>query len=341
MVQLGRFRAAIVFLALALTLPVLTPTLAATPATALVLPVVDLATPADDADAAPVQPPEIETFNLWPGRAPGALSDDPAETPTLTIVRPPDGWSNGTAVIIAPGGAYINLAIPQEGTEPAAWFASRGVTAFILKYRIGKTGRLPTPLLDGARAVRYVRFHAADFGIDPNRIGMLGFSAGGHLTASLATKNHDALKNTGNPEDQTSSRPDFAILAYPWLEGPKLNAKGGSDYCMVAEFMGGAKCDPKKYAGYLPLADVNSDVPPTFIFSTGEDSIVPAEGIIRFYAALRAANFPTELHIFEKGQHGSGMGGSNPSLSQWPSLLQEWMRSRGLLPDPEPGDSRP
>lgn len=286
-------------------------------------------------------PPETESFRLWDGRAPEATSDAAAETPMLRIVRPPDGWANGTAVIIAPGGAYASLAVAQEGTEPAAWFASRGVTAFILTYRVGKTGRLPIPLLDGARAVRFVRSHADEFGIDPSRIGMLGFSAGGHLAATTAAHASDAAENAVDDIDRTSDRVDFLILAYPWVEGPKLNAKGQSDYCAYSSFLIGGHCDARLYRGFLPTPDVTEAMPPTFLFTTDEDSIVPADSVMRFYEALRANHVPAEIHIFEKGQHGSGMGGSNLGLSQWPQLLQEWMRSRGLLPDPGPGDSRP
>lgn len=286
-------------------------------------------------------PPETETFRLWGGRAPGAASDDTAETPTLRIVRPPEGWANGTAVIIAPGGAYANLAQAQEGSEPAAWFASRGVTAFVLTYRVGKAGRLPVPLFDGARAVRYVRAHAADFGIDVARIGMLGFSAGGHLAATTAARAAEGGADAVDEVDKASDRLDFLILAYPWVEGPKLNAKGRSDYCVYSEFLIGGPCDPQQYAGFLPTKDVTGAMPPTFLFTTDEDSIVPADSVVRFYEALRLNKVPAEIHIFEKGQHGSGMGGSNLALSQWPQLLQEWMRGRGLLPDPQPGDSRP
>jgi acetyl esterase/lipase len=292
-------------------------------------------------DSVPAAPPETETFRLWSGRAPGAASDDAAETPTLRIVRPPEGWANGTAVIIAPGGAYANLAQAQEGSEPAAWFASRGVTAFVLTYRVGKAGRLPVPLLDGARAVRYVRAHAADFGIDAARIGMLGFSAGGHLAATIAAGASDGDAAGVDEIDKVDNRLDFLILAYPWVEGPKLNAKGQSDYCAYSKFLIGGPCDPRQYASFLPTEDVTGAMPPTFLFTTDEDAIVPAESVMRFYDALHANKVPAEIHIFEKGQHGSGMGGSNPALSQWPQLLQEWMRNRGLLPDPEPGDSRP
>lgn len=296
---------------------------------------------ADGDGGALAPPPETETFRLWDGRAPGATGDDAAQSPTLRIVRPPDGWANGTAIVIAPGGAYASLAVAQEGSEPASWFAARGVTAFVLTYRVGKAGRLPLPLLDGARAMRFVRAKAGEFGIDPARIGMLGFSAGGHLAATIAAEASDAAAEPADDIDKVSDRPDFLVLAYPWVEGPKLNPKGNSDYCMYSQFLLGGSCEPAAYAGYLPTGEVGPGMPPTFLFSTDEDTIVPADSVVRFYTELHANGVPAELHIFEKGQHGSGLGGSNPSLSQWPQLLQEWLRGHGLLPDPEPGDSRP
>jgi acetyl esterase/lipase len=170
--------------------------------------------------AASRQPPVVndsEVFLLWPGRAPGATDDSAAQTPTLTVIRPQPGWGNGTAVVIAPGGGYLGLARALEGTQPAAWFSSRGVTAFVLTYRVGATARLPIPLQDGARAVRWVRAHAAEFRIDPARIGMMGFSAGGHLAATTAVDATTGQADSADPIEQASSRPDFLILAYPCL----------------------------------------------------------------------------------------------------------------------------
>lgn len=272
-----------------------------------------------------------ETYRLWPGRAPNAQSDAAAETPTLTLFRPWRGKANGTAVIIAPGGAYVALAGVLEGTEPAAWFTSRGVTAFVLTYRVGPTARLPTPLLDGARAMRFVRAHATDFGIDPARLGMMGFSAGGHLAATTAVEAMPGKSDAADPIERASSRPDFLILGYPWLEGTKVGENGRSQYCDFALRRGGGPCDPKDYAAFAPLRSVTERAPPTFIYHTTDDELVPVGGSLRFYEALVAHKAPAELHAFESGRHGSGLGGASPALSRWPEMLDEWMRGRGLL----------
>jgi acetyl esterase/lipase len=273
-----------------------------------------------------------DTYRLWTGRAPGAKTDSPKETPTITWFAPPMGRANGTAVIIAPGGSYLGLAGVLEGTEPASWFAARGVTAFVLQYRVGESARLPTPLFDGARAVRFVRAHAADFQVDPSRIGMMGFSAGGHLAATTAVEASAGNSGASDPVERESSRPDFLILGYPWLEGMQLLPNGHSQYCDFAARASQLPCNPNDYTRFNPHLYVTSQAPPTFIYHTSDDQLVAPEGSLRFYEALRARNIPVEIHIFEHGAHGSGLCGSDPSLSTWPQLLQDWLRHRGLLP---------
>jgi acetyl esterase/lipase len=279
---------------------------------------------------------QASTYRLWPGRAPGARSDSPAQTPTLTWYPPPPGSSNGTAVIVAPGGAYVGLAAELEGTEPASWFTTRGVTAFVLQYRVGRDARLPIPLLDGARAVRFVRAHAAQFHVDPNRIGMMGFSAGGHLTAMTALQATGGNPNASDPVERVSSRPDFIILGYPWLQGTKVMANGHSQYCDFAIAVTHQPCQPQQYVRFNPLLYVTAKAPPTFMYLTSDDGLVPPEGALRFYEELWKLHVPVEMHIFEPGGHGSGLGGDDPELSSWPQLLQQWMRYRGLLPSPAP-----
>lgn len=279
---------------------------------------------------------QASTYRLWQGRAPGAKSDSPGETPTLTWYAPPSGWSNGTAVIIAPGGSYLGLAGILEGTEPALWFNTRRVTAFVLQYRVGSDARLPIPLFDGSRAVRFVRAHAAEFHIDPNRIGMMGFSAGGHLTAMTAVRATPGNPEATDPVERVSSRPDFIILGYPWLEGTQLMADGHSQYCDFAISSTHVPCNPKDYVRFAPSRYVTAKVPPTFMYLTSDDGLVPPQGALRFYEELWQRHVPVEMHIFEPGGHGSGLGGDDPELSQWPQLLQQWMRHRGLLPPPAP-----
>lgn len=289
--------------------------------------------PALQPDAAlPTVLRESNTYRLWAGRAPGAKSDSPEETPTLTWFSPPMNRANGTAVIVAPGGAYLGLAGVLEGTEPASWFTTRGVTAFVLQYRVGADARLPTPLFDGARAVRFVRAHASDFHVDPARIGMMGFSAGGHLAAMTAVEASSGTVDATDPVERVSSRPDFLILGYPWLEGMQLMPDGHSQYCDFAVNATHAACRPEDYVRFAPRLYVTSNAPPTFIYHTSDDGLVAPEGSLRFYEALRKQHVPVEMHIFEHGPHGTGLGGSDASLSSWPQLLQEWMRQRGLLP---------
>jgi len=272
-----------------------------------------------------------DTYRLWAGRAPGAKSDSPSETPTLTWFSPQKDKVNGTAVVVAPGGGYRNLAGVLEGVEPASWLTSRGVTAFVLQYRVGDSARLPIPILDGARAVRFVRAHAADFHVDPARIGMMGFSAGGHLAAMTAVQASAGSADAADPVERVSSRPDFLILGYPWLEGMQVTSEGHSQYCDFALSASQTPCVPQDYVGFAPRLYVTSNTPPTFIYHTSDDGLVPSEGSVRFYEALRKENVPVELHIFEHGAHGTGLGGSDSSLSSWPQLLQEWLRHRGLL----------
>jgi acetyl esterase/lipase len=280
---------------------------------------------------------KIETYRLWPGRAPRAQSDANEETPALTILRPQGGRTNGTAIVIAPGGAYVGLAGMLEGVEPAAWFTARGATAFILTYRVGPKARLPIPLLDGARAIRFVRANAQAFGLDTARIGMMGFSAGGHLAATTAVDATAGEPKSQDPIERVSSRPDFLILVYPWLEGMQVRADGTSSYCDFANRRGGGPaCQPKEYAQFRPVAHVTRTMPPTFLYHTTDDELVPALGTVRFYEAEVENGVPAELHAFATGPHGSGLGGHGRALSHWPELLEEWLRARQLLPEAGP-----
>lgn len=271
---------------------------------------------------------ELETFRLWPARAPGATSDTPAETPTITIFRPQKGFSNGAAVVVAPGGAYIGLAGNLEGRQVGDWFASRGITAFVLKYRVGPLARLPIPLSDGARAMRFARAYARLFQIDPGRIGMIGFSAGGHLsalTAGLATAGDAAAPD---PVERVSSRPDFLVLGYPWLEGMIIDKKTGtSQYCAFAK----GSCEAPQFERYAAISNLSASMPPTFIYHTTDDPLVPVDGSVRYFQALEARGVPVEMHLFASGPHGTGLGGSDPSLAKWPELLEAWLRRLHIL----------
>lgn len=272
----------------------------------------------------------ITTVPIWDGAAPGAKGSAPIDTPTLTIFPPQHDRNNGTAVIIAPGGAYLNLAANLEGRQVADWFAVRGITAFVLKYRLGERYLYPVPLEDAKRAIRWVRAHAKEYFIVPNRIGMIGFSAGGHLTAMTGTTGDDGNPAATDVVERASSRPDFIVLGYPWLDAmlpphPKLIPS----YEMLMHLPESQWAD---YAEkYSPQTHITKQTPPTFLYITTDDGLVTVEPTVDFYRTLLGTGVPAELHIFAHGSHGSGFGAGDPALDLWPMLLEQWLRGQGLL----------
>lgn len=270
----------------------------------------------------------IATLPLWEGGAPGALGSAEQDVPTITVFRPHAGTGNGTAVIVAPGGAYLGLAGNLEGRQVADWFTARGITAFVLKYRVGKNYLYPVPLTDARRAIRLVRSRAKEFGIVPNRVGMIGFSAGGHLTAMASTMFDDGQPDSPDPVDRVSSRPDFQILGYPWANAMKADHKGVVPYCFALR-VEAEKC--KQFDQYSPDLHITARTPPAFIYHTTDDELVPVDASVTLYRALHTADVPVEMHIFGKGKHGSGLGLGDAQLGLWPTLLEAWLRARGLL----------
>lgn len=274
----------------------------------------------------------IETIRLWPGDAPQAHGKSCEDTPTLTVFDPPWGTSNGSAIIVFPGGGYGHLAANLEGREVADWFASRGFHAFILQYRLSSNGYiLPVPLLDARRAIQLVRARAADYQIDPDRIGVVGFSAGGHLAALAATQPIPGNPSADDPADRASSRVNYLVLGYPWV-GAISSDTSHLSYCKLFNVMD--RCEALRKA-YSPDLFVTKETPPTFWYHTTNDNTVPIEQGLRFYEALIKAGVPAEAHIFETGSHGSGLGKGNAALDQWPRLLETWLRARGLMSRPQ------
>jgi acetyl esterase/lipase len=273
-------------------------------------------------------PPSSQEIVLWEGGAPDALGKADTDIPTLTAYRAPRA-ANGTAVVIAPGGGYQNLAMEHEGRQFAYWFNAMGVTAFVLKYRLGPRYHHPIELGDAQRAIRTVRARAAEFGIVADRIGMMGFSAGGHLTSTAGTHFDNGKVDASDPIERVSSRPDFLILGYPVISFDAAITHAGSLRNLLGE-----KPDPKLVEDLSNDLRVTPQTPPTFIFHTTNDTAVPVENSVRFYLALRKAKVPVEMHLFENGPHGVGMALNDPALSQWPQLLMTWLRSRGLLTRP-------
>ncbi len=267
-----------------------------------------------------------DTIPLWESRAPGALGDNDADRPTLTVFRAAARQNGVTSVIVAPGGGYVNLSMDKEGRQVASWFNAMGITAFVLKYRLGPRYHHPIELGDAQRAIRLVRSRAMQFGVAPDRIGMMGFSAGGHLAATAGTRFDDG--NSGAPDevDRASSRPDFLILAYPVISFDPAIAHAGSVRSLLGE-----NPAPALLQELSAELHVTAKTPPTFLFSTNADTAVPAENTIRFYLALRQAKVPAEMHIFENGPHGVGLDLGDPALSLWPTLMTNWLRGRGLL----------
>jgi acetyl esterase/lipase len=277
----------------------------------------------------------ISTLQLWPSGAPEIVGTDPADLPTLTVFLPQKGKATGSAVIVAPGGAYLGLASNLEGRQVADWFTSRGIIAFVLKYRLGAKYLYPIPLQDAQRAVRLVRSSAASYGFLPNRIGFVGFSAGGHLAAAAGTLFDAGKPDASDPLERLSNRPDFLVLGYPWLNAMQPSGHFIT-YCSLIKTIPAETCKVYEQK-YTPSLHVTPQTPTTFIYSTTDDRTVPISASVDFYDALIATGVPAELHIFRHGDHGSGMGAGNPALDLWPVLLEQWLRDQGMLtPLPKP-----
>ncbi len=273
-------------------------------------------------------PPQIvlpQRILLWPDGAPGAQGDTDADKPNLSIYPIGGAQKVATGVIVFPGGGYVNLAIDHEGSQIAAWLNSYGIPAFVLRYRLGPKYHHPIELGDAQRAIRYVRAHAAEYGIDPHRIGVWGFSAGGHLASSTGTHFDNGKADSADPIERESSRPDFMILAYPVITFKEPFLHRGSRDALL-----GPNPDPALIDLLSNETQVTKETPPAFLFHTSDDAVVPVQNSIEFYLAMRAAGVPAEMHIFQHGHHGVGLARDNPDLSVWPDLLAKWLKERGL-----------
>jgi acetyl esterase/lipase len=267
-----------------------------------------------------------QVIPLWSGAAPGALGTEDRDIPVITVYLPRTMSPNTPAVIVCPGGGYVQLAMNHEGRQVAGYLNSLGIAAFVLRYRLGPRYHHPVELGDAQRAIRILRSHAAEWRLDPARIGIMGFSAGGHLAMTASTRFDAGIPAATDPVEHVSSRPDFVVLGYPvislteaWThQGSKTNLLGNSPDPELAKSLSGEQA-------------VKKDTPPTFIFQTNADTTVPAENSVYYYLALRKMGVPAEMHIFEKGPHGVGLANDDAALSEWSKLLANWLRVRGIV----------
>jgi acetyl esterase/lipase len=263
-------------------------------------------------------------FPLWSKGAPGAVGETADDKPTLTHYRPEK--PTGAAVVVCPGGGYSHLALGHEGKDIATWLNERGVTAFVLKYRRAPKYKHPIPLTDVQRALRTVRSRAKEWELDPAKIGVWGFSAGGHLASCAATMFEDGKSDAQDPIDRVSSRPDFAILCYPVIDMEGAPTHRGSRKNLL-----GDNPAPELIKKMSTYTQVTEKTPPTFLFHTDADAGVVPENSILFYLALKKAKVPAELHIYEKGRHGVGLAPADPVLNTWPDRLADWLKERGAI----------
>ncbi|HEY2016838.1 MAG TPA: alpha/beta hydrolase [Bryobacteraceae bacterium] len=263
---------------------------------------------------------------LWPDGAPGALGTQDEDRPTLAPYLVPQGRGSGAAVIVCPGGGYQGLSMDKEGDQIARWLNSIGVAAFVLKYRLGPKYHHPVELSDAQRAIRTVRYKAAEYRVLPDRVGIMGFSAGGHLASTAGTHFETMNGKAGDPIDSVASRPDFLVLVYPVISFTTEYVHRGSMRNLLGE-----SPDPKLVTGLSNELQVTAQTPPTFLFHTTTDTTVPPENSVLFYLALRKAGVPAEMHIYERGPHGVGLAQTDEALSSWPARLADWLRIRGFL----------
>jgi acetyl esterase/lipase len=264
---------------------------------------------------------------LWAGGAPGALGSAPTDQPELTPYLPPEGRANGTAIVIFPGGGYQHLSMEKEGSDIANWLAGTGVTTFVVRYRLGPQYHHPTMLTDAQRAIRIVRTRASEWGIDAHRVGIIGFSAGGHLASSAGTHFDAGAASSGDVIERASSRPDFMMLIYPviTMRGDSLTHHGSRVNLL------GENPDPALVRLMSSELQVTRETPPAFIIHSTDDKTVPVENSLMMYQALRTAAVPVEMHIFEYGGHGFGLAPNDRVLSTWTTLGESWLRRHGWL----------
>lgn len=268
-----------------------------------------------------------EVLLLWPGGAPGALGEQDHDRPSITVFLASSEKEMGSAVVICPGGGYWNLAVDHEGYDIARWFNDLGVHAFVLRYRLAQHGyHHPAMILDAQRAIRLVRSRSSEWRLDPERLGIMGFSAGGHLASTAGTHFDSGNPEAEDPIERVSSRPTFMVLGYPVISFETEFTHRGSRSNLL-----GDNPDLNLVHHLSNETQVSTMTPPTFLVHTNEDRGVPAENSVLFYLALRKAGVPAELHIYQKGRHGLGMAPDDPVFSSWADRLRDWLKVQGVL----------
>ena len=278
-----------------------------------------------DQDERTASPPPL-TVPLWPAGPPGEPPVSSGSPPSLTLYRPSPARASGAAVVVCPGGGYGMLA-DHEGRPIAEWLNSLGITAVVLRYRLGPTHHHPAMLEDAARAIRTTRAQAREWGIDPGRVAIIGFSAGGHLASTAGTHFDPGNPTAADPVDRASSRPDRMMLIYPVISMTPEITHAGSRRNLL-----GADPTPDLVQSLSSELQVKADTPPTFLLHTSADTVVGAENSLLFALALRKAKVPVELHVFEKGRHGLGLGrDSDLPYAEWTGLCARWLAGQGFL----------
>jgi acetyl esterase/lipase len=267
-----------------------------------------------------------EPVLLWPEGAPGAQGTETADCPSIRIYPAEPSIATGAAVVVCPGGGYGILAYDHEGHQVAKWFNRIGVTGIVLQYRLGPKYHHPAPLNDAQRAIRYLRAHAAEMGVDKNRIGVMGFSAGGHLASTVSTHYDRGAADAVDPIERESCRPDFAVLCYPVISIKSEFGHKGS----LRNLLGDDPA-PELVESLSNETQVTADTPPTFIFHTAEDPGVPVQNALVYYDALVRNRVKSELHVYQDGPHGVGLAQGDPTLATWTDRLHDWLRGNGFL----------
>lgn len=277
--------------------------------------------------AVPLSAAEPSIHLLWPDGAPGALGSEAKDKPQVTVYQAPEESNTGCAVVICPGGGYGHLAMDHEGHQIAQWLNTLGVTGVILEYRHrGKGYGHPYPLLDVQRALRLTRANAKSWGVNPERVGVLGFSAGGHLASTAATHFDSGKPDAADPIDAQSCRPDFAVLCYAVIAFNEPFTHAGSQRNLL-----GADAPEELVTQFSNEKQVTKETPPAFLWHTNEDTGVPPQNSVVFYLACKQHGVPAELHIYEKGRHGVGLGRDIVGTRNWSVECADWLKNRGML----------